>query len=174
MTIQLSRNLQRQFPPSLTGEHCTYRDIVVLTLISIPSSFLNFLKNGFLWELLVGYDGSKGTALNEIGLCTNLWTRDLTKRRWLGVFFFSVQFGSCVSLKETFLNFCISEPVLYGRKVTSTVGIKARRPTLIWIQGRLILKYGLVASVHFCFFRLERKKSKHGDCLREKLSIFVV
>ena len=58
------------FPPSLTGEHCTYRDIVVIMLISIPSSFFNFLKNGFLWGL--GYDGSKGTAVNEIALCTNL------------------------------------------------------------------------------------------------------
>ena len=38
----------------------------------------------------------------------------------------------------------------------------------------MILKYELVASVHFCCFRLERKKSKHSDCLREKLSIFAV
>ena len=82
----------------------------------------------------------------------------------------------CVSGKQSLLNSVyISEPiVLYGRKVTSTVGMKSSAPNAnmntckadqIWISSKSSL----------LLLQVERENiSKHDDFLREKLSIFVL
>ena len=51
----------QRFTASLTGDHCTYQDIAVVLLLSIPSSFFCMLKDVFFNEEKIN-NGFKGSA----------------------------------------------------------------------------------------------------------------